>query len=165
MKVDQIAFYCQDEADAAALKRSLGLSNDEWISDTVTAESFIFGHNQKQTNVAMLQFNYQLGIELEIIRYVSGPHWHAARNPLAANRRFYSHTGIHLDDGEDFPAPGLLVQETWTQSHTAEYLTTGAAAGRRYHYRIFELAPAVYIKYIRRIHGSGLARGSSQDLP
>jgi hypothetical protein len=123
------------------------------IKDTVHARSKVLNFPE-QPNTAELQFNYSLGIELEILRYVHGQNWHL-HNPLHRySVPFISHVGIHLDDGEEFPAMehGKLVQETWTISHTSEYLTTGAGAGRKYHYRIFELSPGSYIKYIRRIN-------------
>lgn len=138
------------------LKKALGLDNNSWIDDIVTGKSWVWSKTKTKAhviNIAHLQFNYQLGIELEIIRYLNGNNWHAARNPRATDPRFFSHIGVHLEDGEDFPkAPGLLVQETWTQKHTSEYLTTGLGAGRKYHYRIYELAPSTYIKYIKRCH-------------
>lgn len=149
MKIDQVAFYARDEAEVEKIKNMFGLANADWIQDTVTAQSSIHG-SSVETNVAQLEFNYSLGIELEILRYVSGPCWHDAVHKY--NDRIYlSHIGIHLDDDEDFPAMphAHLVQETWTQSHTSDYI---AAIGRRYHYKIFELSLGNYIKYIKRIH-------------
>lgn len=152
MKMDQIAFYCSSKTESDRLKQALGLKLDSWIEDIVTGKSVVIGKKEPQINIAHLQFNYQLGIEFEIIRYLSGPNWHAARN-RKHGERFISHVGVHLEDEEDFPRPpGLLVQETWTQKHTSEYLTTGHGAGRKYHYRIYELAPMTWIKYIKRIH-------------
>ena len=118
----------------------------------MTARSIVWGR-EAVINEAYLQFNYDLGIELEIIRYTNGDNWHSpfgSANPMP----FISHVGIHLDAHE--PMPELphgcrLAQETFTISHTSEYLTKGAGAGRKYHYRIFELAPQTYIKYIKRI--------------
>jgi hypothetical protein len=153
MRIDQVAYYCSSGLAAEVLKRKLGLHNSAWIKDVVTAKSWVWGQKGKiQINTALLQFNYALGIEFEIIRYLSGPNWQHARNPLFKNTRFFSHVGAHLDDDEKFPPPpGLLVQETWTQKHTAEFLTTGPAAGRTYHYRIYEVGPGAYIKYIKRM--------------
>jgi hypothetical protein len=152
MKIDQIAFYCSTDEQANQIKDQFGLRGAQWVQDTVTAMSKV-PNFEEQPNKAELQFNYDLGIELEILRYISGPSWHLS-NPIRHSPPFISHVGIHLEDGEDFPAMAhcKLVQETWTLSHTAPYLTTGPAAGRRYHYRIFELSPGSYIKYIRRIH-------------
>lgn len=152
MKIDQIAFYANDENEANRIKQQFGLLDAQWIKDTVVANSTV--GTLKGTNVAELQFNYDLGIELEILRYIGGISWHD-NNPSRGNiGSFISHVGIHLDDGEAFPAMEhcRLVQETFTTSHTAKYLTTGPAAGRKYHYRIFEMSPGSYIKYIRRIH-------------
>ena len=155
MKIDQIAFYCSTLEQASQVKAQFGLINANWIQDTVVARSKVWDL-QEQSNTAELQFNYDLGIELEILRYIKGPHWADPAQLLYNGFKvpFISHVGIHLDDGEEFPAMAncRLVQETWTISHTAPYLTTGPAAGRKYHYRIFEMSPGSYIKYIRRIH-------------
>lgn len=158
MRLDQTAFYASTNEQAEQIKSQFGLADAEWIKDTVHARSIVWGAECE--NVAELQFNYSLGgHELEILRYVSGPNWH---DPKALLYRqgfkvpFISHVGLHLDDGEEFPAMEhcKLVQETFTISHTAKYLTApdSPAAGRLYHYRIFELSPGSYIKYIRRIH-------------
>lgn len=163
MKMDQLAFYADTDVQANRIKDQLGLIDAEWIKDTVTAKSEVWPFSTEE-NVAELQFNYSLGIELEILRYVKGCSWHH-QNPLAvkggfdrkgANLPFISHVGIHLEDNEDFPEMRYcpLVQETFTISHTSEYLTKEGSPGfgRKYHYRIFELSPGSYIKYIRRIN-------------
>ncbi len=160
MKIDQCAFYATTDDQADQIKAQFGLTDAVWIKDTVTARSIVNGVDDQ--NVANLEFNYDLGIEFEILRYVDGKHWHLD-NPAYGPKPegsvippFISHVGIHLDDGEEFPAMEhcKLVQETFTISHTAKYLTSPAspAAGRLYHYRIFEMSPGSYIKYIRRIH-------------
>lgn len=155
MKMDQLAIYCSTNEQAAQIKAQFGLSEAPWVLDTVTSRSKVWDLPE-QSNKAELQFNYSLGIELEILRYVSGPHWADPASLLGEGFKvpFISHVGIHLEDGEEFPAMEhcKLVQETWTVSHTAPYLTTGPAAGRKYHYRIFKLSSGSYIKYIRRIH-------------
>jgi hypothetical protein len=151
MKTDQIAYYCSNSRSEEFLKRSLGLADKEWIRDTVTGMSSVWG-GQPQKNIGELQFNYDLGIEVEILRYTSGPFWHESVN--FSSEPFISHVGAHLEDGEEFPAFAgcRLAQETFTVSHTSEYLTTGAAAGRLYHYKIFELRRGNYFKLIKRIH-------------
>lgn len=161
MKCDQIAFYAATQQQSDAIKAHFGLTHAEWVQDTVTARSIVNGVDG--INKAELQFNYSLGIELEILRYIEGMSWHHA-NPLASSAftrgllkaPFISHVGIHLDDGEPFPemAGCRLVQETFTLEHTGKYLTDPASPGfgRKYHYRIFELSPGSYIKYIARIH-------------
>jgi hypothetical protein len=155
MKVDQVAIYAVDERVVEEVKADFNLTNAVWTRDVVTAYSKVIIGNELKggENVAELLFNYDLGgIEFEIIRYLSGYHWHAAH---LANRKFISHIGVHLDDGEPFPLlAGRIVQETWTQTHTSDYLTNPTSPGylRTYHYRIFELSPGSYIKFIRRIH-------------
>lgn len=150
MKCDQIAFYCDTPEQEKEFKALFGLQDAEWIKDTVIANSSVFG-GRIQQNVAQLQFNYDLGIELEILRYVNGPSWHQSR---PKDTPFISHIGLHLGDNEDFPKMKncALVQETWTLQHTSPYLVTGAGAGRRYHYRIFQVGPTDFVKYIKRIH-------------
>lgn len=157
MRLDQTAYYCATDEQALFVKKLFGLENAEWIKDTVVARSKVWDF-QEQTNMAELQFNYSLGgHELEILRYVQGPHWHDPAQLLGIQYKvpFISHTGFHLDDNEDFPAMEgcRLVQETWTVSHTSEYLTKPGSPGfgRKYHYRIFELSHGSYIKYIKRI--------------
>jgi hypothetical protein len=141
-----------DERAADELKSDLGLDKAKWLLDRVTAKSKVRKGTHLETgiNVAELQFNYDLGIELEIIRYIDGPHWHPPMQPQL--RRFQSHVGIHLDDGEPFPLMdnSPIVQETFTTEHTSEYLVK---LDRKYHYRIHEVSRGTYIKFIRRIRG------------
>lgn len=173
MKIDQIAFYAKSVDEVDRIKTALGLSGAKWIIDEVTAKS-LFPDGHWEVNKGVLQFNYDLGIELEILTYVEGRHWamdskiqysaifEQKGNPLWSLPMFISHVGIHLEDGEPFPAEmnGCpLVQETFTISHTSEYLTTSEGAGRLYHYRIHEMVPGTYIKYIRRIHPNGHSKG------
>mgnify|MGYP000875104025 CR=1 FL=1 len=153
MKCDQVAYYCIDENAELAVKQFLGLDKAQWLHDRVTAQSIV-RNGPKQQNIGLLQFNYDLGIEIEILRYESGPHWNATMEDLAKCAPYFcpfvSHIGYHVDE---FPPAigGKLVQETWTESHTSEYLTTGAGAGRKYHYRIYQLG-ATYQKFIKRIN-------------
>ena len=153
--MNQIAFYASSDEQAEQIKAQFGLSNAEWIKDTVHARSSVWDFPE-EPNTAELHFNYDLGIELEILRYIQGRNWHDPARILDGQFKvpFISHVGIHLADGEEFPAMEhcKLVQETFTVSHTAKYLTEGPAAGRKYHYRIFEMSQGSYIKYIRRIH-------------
>ncbi len=155
MKMDQIAYYCHDKSGAFRIKKFLGLENAEWIHDRVEAMSTFPYPNEPVSSIAHLQFNYDLGVELEILRYASGPSWHD-KNPLGNLGIFQSHIGVHLDDGERFPSDlgFTLVQETFTVSHTSKYLTDPSSPGfgRRFHYRIHEISPGSYIKFIRRIH-------------
>lgn len=163
MKMDQVAFYAKTDDDVTKIKAMLGLTDKPWIEDLVTAKS-LFPDGHWEINKGKLLFNYDFGMELEILRYEQGRHWHFSNNgsihkrdnPMWVQQNiFTSHVGIHLDDNEQFPvlpATHILVQETFTQSHTSEYLTTGDAAGRKYHYKIYEMVPGTYVKYIKRIH-------------
>lgn len=167
MKMDQIAFYARTDVQEYAIKEHFGLTKAEWVKDTVTARSILpdpyVGHpdNVNETvNVANLLFNYDLGIELEILRYVEGSHFHDYNHALGYDKvdPFISHIGIHLADEENFPEVDdcffNLRQETFTISHTAPYLTdpNSPGFGRKYHYRIYEMAPNHFVKYIKRVH-------------
>jgi hypothetical protein len=156
MKIDQVAYYAATEIAADEIKADFGLTNAVWVKDIVTGVSkvaigatFTSGISQ-----AELSFNYNLGVELEIIRYLSGPHWHQGNVTHA--HKFMSHVGCHLEDGEPFPLMphSRLVQETQTTSHTSDYLTLPDSPGynRKYHYRIYEMGPGTYVKFIKRIN-------------
>lgn len=157
MKIDQIAYYCNSDIAAQQLKEWFGLQDKEWIKDVVTGRSTmsIGSRTYIAQNVAELQFNYDLGIELEILKYIQGDHFHMESSNLSS-KPYISHVGIHLEDHEDFPqmSGAKLIQETFTISHTAEYLTKPGSPGygRTYHYRIFQAQKGSFIKYIKRIH-------------
>lgn len=166
MKQDQIAYYSDIQQGTDYLKELLGLTNEPWIKDTVTARSSVFGRPFTQ-NIAQLQFCYKWGSEIEILRYISGPHWHER---TTYKPPFISHVGFHLDDDEDFPEiDGIgkgtcrLVQETFTEKHTSEYLTTGLGAGRLYHYKIFQVQAGNYVKFIKRIRDNEKAWLKAQE--
>jgi hypothetical protein len=157
MRIDQVSYYCATDRNAEKLKQDLKIADDRWIKDTVTATSRVLlnGTVKHDINIAELQFAYDLGMELEIIRYISGPHWHQTNENYNSNSPFLSHIGAHLNDDEDFPEVSWpLVQETVTASHTSKFLTDPISIGyrRRYHYRIYRLGPGNYLKFIRRLH-------------
>jgi len=155
MKLDQVAYYAREPKEADAIKAMLGLSEAEWVQDTVTGAVDVYrrGHGVVSgVSRALLQFNYDLGIETEILTYLDGPHWHQTNHLFLGTEGFLSHLGYHLDDGEEFPeydAP--LVQEMFTREHTNPYLLGN---GRKFHYRIWDTRPTlgVFTKVIRRIH-------------
>lgn len=163
MKMNQIAFYCQTEWSERHVKELFGLHNADWVRDTVVSTNIIHPEHlpsYETQAVGELQFNYDLGIELEILRYVSGASWHhhlplkyAIKGSLIP---FISHVGIHLEDGENFPDDDYilescwrLVQETKTKAHTNPYVLEKK---RTYEYRIYESMQGTYIKYIKRIN-------------
>jgi hypothetical protein len=159
LHMNQIAFYCASPAGEREVKAQLGLSTAEWIKDTVYAHCTV--HGKKCDNVAELQFNYDLGTELELIRYIEGPHW--LTNSIS-NYPFLAHIGIHIADDKSWPMiqDWPLVQTAETYRHTADHLTHGYAAGRLYSYRIYQMAPGTYIKYIKRRHKNDHRRASPQ---
>ena len=144
MKMDQIAFYCATEKAEQYVKRTLGLSDAVWIKDTVTAEAYVAGHKTDQINVAELQFCYDLGTELEILRYIAGPHWLMHK---WQSQPFISHIGFHVHDWPDMEN-ARLVQEVFKTSHTNPELVKN---GKTYQYRIYEIGPATYWKFIKRV--------------
>jgi hypothetical protein len=155
-KIDQIAFYCLTAEAEERVKQGLGLLDRPWIRDTVTARSRVKAHNgnwlQVYSQRAELQFNYDLGIEVEILRYIEGASWldHGIFAGLVGPH--ISHIGAHIQ--HDFPECAFpLVQETWTESHTSDFLTNpnSEGYGRRYHYRIHQIGPATYLKFIKRV--------------
>lgn len=163
MKLDQIAFYCDTERAEQSCKAALGLLDAEWVEDTVTGKSRVLGGDGKWTdgeNVGILKFNYSLGIEVEILRYRAGAHWHK-QNQIWINtpsdQWIQSHIGFHIQDGADFPVVGphfKLVQETETIKHTNAFLTdpNSRGFGRKYRYQIYETGPGLYFKYIMRVN-------------
>jgi hypothetical protein len=131
-----------------------GLDAASWLKDAVTARGIVYG--KTTTNVALLQFNLDLGIQLELIRYKSGLFWYQ-HMVNAVQAPFIVHVGCHLADDEAWPLRhAKVVQEVETISHTAPHLTHGGEfAGRRYYYKIFQLNPHSFVKYIKRIHPIG----------
>lgn len=162
-KLDQLAFYCSDDRQEELIRNIYGL-DEVPIDDVVTSRCRVaFKHDDsiadapEVINVGHLKFWYKLGMEFEILRYVSGPSWHDI-NPMNGHCPFVSHHGIHIDDMSEMPdlKPfGLkLVQENFTISHTSAYLTTPSSQGfgRKYHYRIYRLPDGQHLKLIKRIH-------------
>lgn len=146
MQMNQIAYYCATAGAERELKFALGLQKADWVKDTVYADVIVRGI--KGRNVAELQFNYDLGCELEIIRYVDGPHW---MQGILTGSPFMAHIGVHLNDEKDWPiVPWNLVQTAETYKHEAAHLNTGYAAGRLYSYRIYEISQHTFMKFIKR---------------
>lgn len=164
MKMDQIAFYCNTEKAEKIIKATFGLTDEtRWTKDNVISENRIYPQHGKPYTcraIGHLQFNYDLGVELEILNYSEGSSWHNHLPTKIALRGgftpFISHIGIHLNYDEDFPNEDFisesrcwrLVQHTITFQHTNPYLLEKK---RKYEYRIYESVPGTYIKYIKRI--------------
>ena len=146
MKIDQLAFYAADEQAKADIKKRFGLLEAEWIKDTASGKAKVW-QNDEEYIVCELEFNRDLGIELEIIRVIHGTnvYYGGFRGKLA-------HVGVHLASDEPFPDWPELLKEMRTDKHT-----NPAVGARRYHYRIHNLG-GCYVKFIKRIETNGDAR-------
>jgi hypothetical protein len=148
-KADQLAFIAFNDEDELAIKKQFGLENAEWVEDHVLARGEVRGLPGE--NKAKLLFNYDLGIELEILRYLEGPNY---AEWLQGGSM--CHVGFHYDpakgDGSvpTFDAP--IIQRVETVSHTNQYLLDN---GRKYRYTIYNTLSTlgVFTKIIERIHG------------
>lgn len=156
LKADQIAFIARSDADEIRIKKTLGLTNSEWIEDQVVAKGFVEGYEGEQENVAKLQFCYAYGIEVEILRYIDGPNYPDLEGKYIPSCRL-GHIGFHVDKGTEVPAaargfmfPSVVVQSVVTQSHTNQFLID---SGRRYRYEIYNTTPlfGFHLKTIERI--------------
>lgn len=163
-KFEQIAFYAPDMNLTKSMFSLLGCR--EWVNDTVTAKGTIgteHAPNQllNAVNVADLSFNYDLRIELELIRYVAGANWHNFRNPHRVNEDgsaiapFLSHMSYHVEDmaGEKMKylrAGFHIIQDVQTLTHTNPFLQE---TKRRYNYVIFDTVSQLGfdLKLIKRI--------------
>lgn len=154
MKLDQLCFYCEEHWQVKTIMNVFGLPEADWIKDEVTMVTRLYPNNDWQASTALLMFNESLGMQLEIMRVLSGPCWILADN-FNLNQIFISHIGLHLAENEPWPdMPGLL-QESVTQQHTADAFHDPASSQykRRYHYRIHRLPHSrLYLKLIRRLH-------------
>lgn len=156
-KIEQIAFGAKDPQKLMHMFSLLGCK--EWSHDVVVADGHVFG--KAASNVADLYFNYDLGFELEILKYRSGWNWHLQKyNPLPDI--FLSHIGMHVQDDEpgieeidkayyEMQAIGIgVAQDVWTQGHTNPHI----AGKRKYQYVVFDSHEKLGfdLKLIRRIN-------------
>lgn len=155
MKLDQIAYYAHNEAQVKTIKESMGLQKGEWIEDVAEGSVGVLrwcGDWEKGRSKGHLRFNYDIGIELEILTYLEGPHWHLDRPEFKDGQSFISHIGFHMDEGEEVPARvkklGMLAQVMDTDTHTNDYIVE---KGRTYHYEIYFMPFGPDLKYIWRV--------------
>ena len=163
MKLDQIAYTSINEMDAFTTKKMLGLHLSDWIKDSMVGDMEVFTQDslgQVDSHIipvtADLEFNYDNGVEIEILRFTSGTVNYISH--LAKDAGEICHIGHHLEDGEEFsdvvPKGMFLAFRTITTSHTNEFLNQ---TGRKYEYRIYypnsEAQTDVAYKYIKRIRG------------
>ena len=152
--MDQIAFYAPDASAERAIKQQLGLLDAEWTEDLVTGRVSVFGEPENISKAKLL-FNYDLGIELEILTYLHGPNWHRHRDKAhsgpacrAGFPPFMSHLGFHVNDGPLPTLPWPVAQRMVTTFHTNPAITD-----RRYEYVIFDTRGklGIDLKYIKRL--------------
>lgn len=146
-KIDQLAYIAYNDADERNIKTALGMLDADWIEDEVVASGTVRG--VPGVNKAKLLFNYDMGVEVEILRYIDGPNY---ASHLVAGRM--CHVGIHAATGQ--PAPTFdapIIQQVKTRSHTNEFLLK---TGRKYQYTIYDTFQAlgVYMKVIERIEAA-----------
>ena len=152
--LDQLAFYAPDDDAVEAIKASFGLLAADWTVDHVTGRCSVYGCVE-QPSTARLLFNYDLGIELEILTYLNGPNWHDYRwrKPMITapsphhGPAFISHIGFHVNDGELPDLPFEVAQRMITEEHS-----NPAIAGRSYEYVIYDTYETIghALKYIKR---------------
>lgn len=159
-KVDQIAYISRSTDETEEIKRALGFGPDAaWIEDFVVADGEVFGH--RGTNTARLLFNYERGIEIEILQYTEGPNYADGVDETGGG--FYGyipsghvcHIGIHAEAGKEVPVFDYpIAQRVETRSHTNPYLLEQK---RTYRYTIYDTVAALghYTKVIERIQHDG----------
>lgn len=152
--LDQIAFYASDGMEEVRIKESLGLRDAEWTEDFVTGRVSVFSEPENISKAKLL-FNYDLGIEVEILTYLEGPNWHRHRDKHGIGPRtrpgslpFLSHIGFHVNDGDIPILPFAPAQRMVTTFHS-----NPAIKDRRYEYVIYDTVRllGVDLKYIKRL--------------
>lgn len=155
LKLDQIAFAAYDYDDEVEIKRMLRLENADWVYDEVVAEGYVCPNDAgvPSTNKAKLLFNYDYGIEVEILRYKSGDNYLTSQG---IKPRSICHVGFHIEKGNSISGTifgGQVIQQVETISHTNPFLST---TGRRYRYTIYNNPIwGVNLKTIERIERNG----------
>lgn len=155
LKIDQIAFISRCEEDTQTIKKQLRLQEADWIEDEVIARGHVRGAGRNARNHAKLLFNYDFGIELEILQYLEGENY-ADINKVRSLHM--CHIGAHVERGKELPdalknftVASPIIQQVETISHTNKFLRD---TGRRYRYTIYDTKPVigVHFKVIERLH-------------
>lgn len=157
MKLDQLCVYTSTLEMAEQSKITLGLQDSVWVRDEVYGNVKVMDKHGKWhegISFGVLQFNYDTGMEYELLTYLDGPNWHDLHNVDQQPARI-GHVGYHLEDGEEWPTHfgDCIVQEMITTKHSNPKVIE---ANRNYHYRIYDTVMQLgyYSKVIRRI-GAG----------
>lgn len=161
LRIDQLAFLARTDEDEAAIKKQLRLTDANWVEDRVVAEGYVRGARQpgeargvKSVNTAKLLFNYDLGVELEILRYIDGHNYGDVGQVPSCQ---LCHVGCHVEKGKELTGPlkdwtfsAPIIQQVETQSHTNAFLIE---TGRKYRYTIYDTKAllGVYFKVIERL--------------
>jgi hypothetical protein len=156
MKIDQIAIYVPEGTDFMAVASALGLEHSDFISDEVVGTGYDYDYESPRREsevMATLHFNYDYGIELELLRFIEGG-WN--KNVGRGDDPFISHIGIHMDHGEFIPDAiansATLIYSLDTKNHTNKYLQE---RGRTYHYQIWRHPLIPFdLKFIWRVEAS-----------
>lgn len=153
-KMEQVAIATENPEKLIEALITAGVTSENWVRDTVTAEGTVFG--EETVNVANLYFNYDLGFELEILKYREGKNWHEKRKPVDGSN-FLSHMGRHVDSLEmarikkDMELKGIgIAQEVYTLNHE----NPAIKGKRKYHYVVFDSRGVLGfdLKLIERIY-------------
>lgn len=147
IKLDQIAFCAWTDEDERDIKKFLHLDAADWIEDTVTARGQVY-KNMDATNTAKLLFNYDLEMEVEILRYIEGPNYLALAQ-MSGGRM--CHIGSHFIGDGDVPRLDVpIIQQLVTQTHTNPFQ---AEHNRHYRYTIYNTYErlGVFFKIIERL--------------
>jgi len=159
IKVEQLAIATSNPSRLIAnLELILGIKG-EWVHDTVTTKGKVgIGAEDDDKTVAKLAFNYDLGLELEVLSYQSGPNWLALKGKGMDEQPQISHVGMHVTQEEmhawkyKMAREGFsIIQQVITQEHTNPFLVEN---GRKFEYVIFDTESALGFdfKIIRRIN-------------
>ena len=160
LKIDQLAFLAHDDHQEDMIKRMLRLTDADWVEDVVRAEGTVQGYSGVQSNTAKLLFNYDLGLEVEILRYTDGPNYADVGSVIGGR---LCHVGMHVEKGQELPEnfkdwvfPANIIQQVETKEHSNQFLID---SGRRYRYTIYDTRAlfGVYLKVIERLEAAGAA--------
>lgn len=147
IKIDQLAFCAWTDKDEQFIKSFLKLEQAEWKEDIVTAKGMV-GAFDDVTNVAKLQFNYDLEHEVEILRYLDGPNY-LMLTDMPGGRM--CHIGSHFIGDGDVPRLDVpIIQQLVTQTHTNPFQ---AEHNRHYRYTIYNTYQrlGLFFKIIERL--------------
>lgn len=146
IKIDQLAFCAWNGDDERRIKSTLGLSDVEWVEDEVIADGEVAG--QPGSNIARLQFNYDLGHEVEILQYLDGPNYCEFAGLIGG---MMCHIGSHyVGEGVVPRLDARVIQSVVTRSHTNPFLVEN---DRHYRYTVYDCRDriGIFFKIIERL--------------